>query len=65
VSGIKWLACPECRYRFYIIEEHAGQGFEWFCPKCKFTFGEDESVDEATARAAQRVPTARPARNNR
>jgi uncharacterized paraquat-inducible protein A len=45
MSGIKWLTCPKCEFRFYIVEEHADQGFEWFCPRCKTTFSEAE--DEA------------------
>ncbi len=47
MSAIKWLTCPKCANRFYIIEEQAGQGFEWFCPQCKHRFVEDESADVA------------------
>src|SRR5688572_25856772 len=45
MSNIKWVQCPACAFRFYIIEEHAGQGFTWFCPKCRHEFKEDESAD--------------------
>ena len=51
MSGIKWLVCPACRYRFYIVEEQAGRGFEWFCPSCKHEFGDDESADRPKAPA--------------
>jgi hypothetical protein len=48
VSNIKWLQCPACTFRFYIIEEHAGHGYTWFCPKCRHEFTEDESADRIT-----------------
>jgi DNA-directed RNA polymerase subunit RPC12/RpoP len=47
VSNIEWLQCPDCSYRFYIIEEHAGHGYIWFCPKCRREFTEDQSGDRA------------------
>lgn len=50
MSNIKWLTCPACRYRFYIIEEQAGQGFLWFCPSCKHEFHEGDMVQPAEAR---------------
>lgn len=45
MSNIKWLQCPACRFRFYIIEEQSGHGYTWFCPKCRHEFTEDESAD--------------------
>ncbi len=45
MSRICWLTCPACRFRFYILEEHAGQGFLWFCPACKKEFRESESAE--------------------
>lgn len=50
MSSIKWLTCPACAYRFYIVEEHAGHGFLWFCPSCKHEFREE---DQRAADAAQ------------
>lgn len=50
MSSIKWLTCPACAYRFYIVEEHAGHGFVWFCPSCKHEFREE---DQRAADAAQ------------
>lgn len=51
MSNIKWLGCPKCAYRFYIIEEQAEQGFLWFCPMCKHEFRETDggSVPRASA----------------
>jgi ribosomal protein L37AE/L43A len=51
MSGIKWLTCPKCAYRFYIVDEHANQGFEWFCPKCKHTFDEEAALAASPAKA--------------
>lgn len=52
MSAIRWLTCPECKYRFYIIEEQAGLGYLWFCPTCKHEFRESEQT--ATAATASR-----------
>lgn len=49
MSGIKWLSCPKCAFRFYIISEHADQGFDWFCPRCKHEFREDQQGQGAAA----------------
>jgi hypothetical protein len=53
VSNIRWLQCPACRFRFYIIEEHAGHGYTWFCPKCRHEFAEDQSADRASTTVAR------------
>ena len=49
MSGIRWLTCPSCDYRFYIVEEQAGQGFLWFCPSCKHEFREDDQQPSAAS----------------
>ena len=51
MSAIKWLVCPKCAYRFYIIEEQAGHGLLWFCPACKHEFRENEQKGSAATRA--------------
>ena len=56
MSGIKWLICPACRYRFYIVEEQAGHGFQWFCPSCKLDFGDAESIDRQAAASVHTSP---------
>ena len=47
MAGIHWLTCPKCSYRFYILEEEAGQGFEWFCPRCQQRFTEAQAASGA------------------
>lgn len=37
---IRYLDCPNCSRRFYIHEEFAGQGYDWFCPFCGYVFKE-------------------------
>ena len=49
MSAIRWLTCPTCAYRFYIIEEQAGLGYLWFCPSCRREFRENERSAAATA----------------
>lgn len=51
MSAIRWLTCPECAYRFYILEEQTGYGYLWFCPSCKHEFRESEQ-GERVARSA-------------
>jgi predicted Zn finger-like uncharacterized protein len=46
MSKIFWLKCPACRYRFYIVDEHSGHGYLWFCPKCKHEFRELDSIED-------------------
>lgn len=55
MSAIKWLTCPKCANRFYIMAEHAGQAYEWFCPGCKHRFVEEESADVANRRSDARA----------
>jgi predicted nucleic-acid-binding Zn-ribbon protein len=43
---IKYLKCPKCGNRFYIMEEFANKGHTWFCPQCRLHFKESESVEE-------------------
>jgi uncharacterized protein YbaR (Trm112 family) len=54
MSAIRWLTCPACKYRFYIIDEQGGLGYLWFCPSCKHEFRENEqpTAPAATPRAA-------------
>jgi predicted Zn finger-like uncharacterized protein len=56
MAGIVWLTCPNCAFRFYIIDDDAGQGFEWFCPKCQHRFTEAESADRSEPRARRETP---------
>jgi len=49
VSGIFWLQYPACSYRFYIIDEQRGNGYLWFCPKCKHEFRESQSAEDPRA----------------
>jgi uncharacterized Zn finger protein (UPF0148 family) len=37
---IVYLICPNCGKRFYIHEEFAGHGYDWFCPFCQYMFKE-------------------------
>jgi uncharacterized Zn finger protein (UPF0148 family) len=46
------LTCPNCEYRFYILEEETGKGFEWFCPRCQHRFTEADAAALAAARTA-------------
>ncbi len=52
MSAIHWLTCPKCAYRFYILEEHAGFGYLWFCPSCQHEFREAEQRAARTPRAS-------------
>ncbi len=56
MSAIRWLTCPKCTYRFYILEEQTGYGFLWFCPSCKHEFRESDQVGTA-GRAAPHPAT--------
>ena len=60
MAGIHWLTCPECSYRFYILEEEAGQGFEWFCPHCQHRFTEAEAASHAAKPRPDGVPEETP-----
>ena len=50
---IVYLNCPKCRRQFYIHEEFAGQGYDWFCPYCRheFTEADAEAAEGRTAAA--------------
>ena len=48
---IRFLDCPNCGRRFYIHEEFAGQGYDWFCPFCGHTFKEPGAVKPLQQRA--------------
>jgi len=40
---VVYLTCPDCGNEFYITDEFAGQGYDWFCPRCQRVFKEHES----------------------
>ncbi len=42
-----YLTCPRCGYEFYITDEFAGQGYDWFCPRCQHVFKEQETAPAA------------------
>ena len=50
MAGIAWITCPACEYRFYILEDEAGFGYEWFCPRCQHRFTEEQAADANRAR---------------
>ena len=50
--NIIYLVCPRCENEFYITDEFAGQGYDWFCPRCRHVFTEDESLRRTGASTA-------------
>lgn len=41
MSAIVWVTCPECGYRFYLVEGDVGKNNIWFCPQCGTEFPEN------------------------
>jgi len=51
---VVYLTCPACGKQFYIHEEFAGQGHDWFCPYCAHEFTE---ADAAASTGRKPPPT--------
>lgn len=49
MAGIVWLTCPECNFRFYVVDTDAGKGYEWFCPHCRKEFPERDGRPTVSA----------------
>ena len=57
---IVYLSCPKCGKQFYIHEEFAGQGYDWFCPYCGHEFTEADAAAAKGRTAGQTGSTYSP-----